>query len=127
MADDEITARAVKEAAACDETVRHGFTWDNEECGERYRDWQARTYLAALQKVVVCMVDEQEEPQEIRAHVFHHVPEAGAYVRAEIVATHPEYKQSALEECLSKLRGLRKRYDEIEELAPVWAAIDSLS
>jgi hypothetical protein len=101
------------------------FTWDDTTAATNWRTHEARRVINCLVVVV-----EGAEPAPAFVSVGHTSAteaDGAGYRPISVVVADPAYRQEALEEALGRLNALRRRYEAIQALAPVWAALDSVA
>lgn len=99
------------------------FTWDDAEAAERWRDGEARAVIRNV-RVLRCEPG-SEERRPVLAYV--HVPQDDnrqCYQPVEDVLSDVGLRDTVLTQALAMLNGLRRRFEHLEELAEVFAAID---
>ena len=100
------------------------FTWDDTVAAGQWRTHQARLVINRIRVVV------DEEAKKV-APMFVHVSTvtdegvANGYMTAQKALASPARDQ-VLRDAVSQLAGLRRRYESLTELAPVWQALDEL-
>jgi hypothetical protein len=98
------------------------FPWDDEQAAHQHRLGIARSMLRNITYVVI-----EGEKREKRPAYIHIIDDDGPkYVRSERVSTDEEVRRKAIDEALMLLNGLRKRFEFIKELRPIFRAIDSV-
>ena len=118
-----VTAAIVVDDARKKRSPLHGaFEWDDSVAGTAHRLNQARYLLRAI-----VVVSEKAAPTRRPIRAFVHVSADGAgdmYESLEVALSTPEMRAQVLARALRKLEVWRARYEELEELAGVFAAID---
>lgn len=122
------TAPALVDAARDPESPAHGlFEWQDSVAGEMWRIHQARRVIGSLRVEVV-----NQEGVTTLAPAFYHVRvvehgevHEGYRPQLEVLANH-DMREQALREALRYLEGFRRRYQQIVELSPVFAAVDEV-
>lgn len=114
---------------ASDETspLHRLFTWDDAKAAVNWRTHEARQVIGSL--TVKVMVDDHEERAPAFISVGHtsQTQTAGeGYRPLSVVQQTPEFHTEALEEVISRMEALRRRYAAVEGLAPVWEALDRI-
>ena len=109
---------AYVEAARDPQHVFHPtLEWDDQVAAEAHRRGQARAILRGLRVV--------GGNPEIPAFVHIRVEEAEGYVAQRELETNRDYHAFVVAEASARLSQVRRRYAALQELASVWAAIDS--
>lgn len=102
----------------------HHFTWDDTEAAQAYRLWQARTLI---QHVTVIVVEGKSDP--VRAFVSmveDRVQPQGGYRLLVDVLSDPERRKALLKQAIDEFRTWRRKYEQLKELAGIFAAADAL-
>lgn len=103
------------------------FTWDDTKAANQWRTHEARQVIGSL--AVTVKVDDREEKAPAFISVGHTVATQGAgegYRPFSVIVGTPGFHIEALEEALSRMESLRRRYGAIKDLAPVWEALDQV-
>lgn len=102
------------------------FTWDNATAANQWRTYEARNIINS---VVVMSSENVDNPPPAFISVGH----VGAtlefgegYRPFSIVMGHPQFQKEALTEAMGRLHAVRRRYESIAELSPVWDAIEEV-
>jgi len=102
------------------------FTWDDSVAAEERRLDQAR-YL--IRNVVTIVQDpEGGDDREVRAFLpvtMEDVPDDQRYVSMEVAMTSEDYRSQVLNRALSEMIALRRKYQDFQELARIFKAIDA--
>jgi hypothetical protein len=129
-----LAPETVVEAAADPNSVLHSrFVWDDTEAARRFRLVQAAVLLRQIRVTVVRpALEEADMVHVVEVRQFQSDPEergkaTGSYMRVETLMEDPQKRKALLESVIGELRGIRKRYRELTELADVWAAVDKLT
>lgn len=114
------THDVLDEARDPDNPLHGCFTWDDEKAAEMRRLDECRAMIRSIAYVVV------RDGRRVKQPVYCHLTddEGPKYVKADRVATEEEVRRKAMDEALALLTGVRKRFDFITELRPVFEAID---
>jgi hypothetical protein len=114
------TSAAYVDAARPETSPLHDtLLWDDEQAAELYRRDQARHIIRDLRVV--------GGNPDTPAFVHIRVDDRIGYVPAEQVAKDPDFMAYALEDAISRLNAVRRRYAALEELQGLWAEIDELA
>lgn len=118
--------RVVEIARPDTSPLHHAFEWDDEKAAQAHREEQARYLLRSI----VIVREGQEDTRPIRAFV--HVSDADAEGKPQSVYTdittalrNPVLRAQVLRKAESELVAWRRRYQELEELAAVFAVVDA--
>lgn len=98
--------------------LHHCFEWNDEIAAGKYREQQARTLIANV------VVSEQPTEQSY-TRAFVHVE--NEYQPLYVVLESPHKAQELLESALRELRTFERKYRELEELVPVFQAIEKVA
>ena len=109
----------VKEAKKKTSPLHGGFEWDDRRAAQEYRLDQARLIVRS---VIVHRDGNDGEPMAVRAFV--HIGEASDYEDIDVVLGIPEKREALLAQALAELEIVRRKYETLEELAGVFAAMD---
>jgi len=122
--DGNLTPRSVVEESKPEEAPLHPcFEWDDERAAELHRDEQARN---VIRSVHVTIEDSGNTEPQI-SYINVEVENVGSsYLPADRVMQDPDLRKQALNDALILLRGVQRRYQNLEELRDVFAAIDSV-
>lgn len=110
-----------------DTALHDRFTWDDGEAAERYRLWQAREILH-----VFVRIEAPEDGEERNVRLFVSLPSDRkgdkGYRQLSKVLKNKRLRQELVAMALDELRAFRnnQRYRELDELQPVWDAIDGV-
>ena len=100
------------------------FTWDDVSAAESWRRQEARQVVKSLRVIT----EETRSKPSAFVHVTVHTedgPREGYKPFYEVVANE-EHRAQALAEALQYLNGFRRRYRHLNELQPVFDAIDAV-
>lgn len=108
----------VEKSRPDDAPLHHCFEWNDEIAANKFREQQARVLIAN-----VVITGEPSEDTYTRAFV--HVQ--NEYQPLYIVLEDPRKTGELLESALKELRAFERKYRELEELAPVFSAIEKVA
>lgn len=118
-----LKAEHVVEFASDERTALHGeFEWDDTEAAYQYRLEQARRVLR-----IKLVVDSQAGPQNVRMFVSlmsDRQKPGGGYRPLVDVMTAEDMRDELLRQALGELKTVRRKYDQLKELRPVFRAIE---
>jgi len=103
-----------------DPELRPLFEWDDATAAQLRRIEEARRVLRTVQ----IEVKGQEKPVPAFVHVHRVTKEGVADGYASVKALRPGDRAGVLADALKQMNGLRERYEQLSELAPIWEAID---
>ena len=123
---DALTTQVVVENARSPSAPTHPcFEWDDSQAAMDWRTHQARNMLNTLQ-VVITSGDGTTRSFVANVHVV--TPDKqNAYVPTLVAVGDTEYKRQVIAEAQRYLDGFRRRYKDLEEFAPVVAAIEAVA
>lgn len=93
------------------------FEWDDEKAAHKYRITQAQNIIRAI-----VVVDEEKQP-ETRAFVN----VQREYHPVSVVVRNPEKREILLQNALNELRWFERKYNTLQELSNVFAAIEEVT
>ena len=93
------------------------FEWDDEKAANKYRITQAQNIIRAI-----VVVDEAKQP-ETRAFVN----VQREYHPVSVVVRNPEKREILLQNALNELRWFERKYNTLQELSNVFAAIEEVT
>lgn len=115
----------VDEARPDDSPLHPMFEWDDEHAAESWRRQQARLVINNIRVVI--------EESESQPPAFHHVKVVDSegqvregYADTFTVVSNNDMHRQVLAEAKAQLRGFRRRYESLSELAPVWRVLDPI-
>lgn len=119
---DGITARVVVDDARRKRSPLHGaFEWDNTVAATEYRLEQARLVLRSI----VMVSEKTPDSAPVRAFVCISADGERSYTSLDIALSSPEMRQQVVARALRELDVWRDRYEELDELAEIFAALDT--
>ncbi len=112
----------VVEFASNPETALHGrFTWDDTEAARQYRLFQARQVI----RLNVIVIEGSSEP--VRAYVsLSNDRDHGGYRRMVDVLSNDDLTSRLLADAVAELEGIKRKYEHLKALVPIWAALGSI-
>lgn len=115
-------AAVVDDARPPDSPLHPAFTWDDKVAAEKYRHVEARQLIRSVR---VLETGEDGKVKPILQYVSVSASEEGrSYMTTARVFTDEELQERALQDALKALEGWRRRYEHLNELAPIFAAIE---
>lgn len=119
-----LAADVVKAARPKSSPMHEAFEWDDKAAADHYRLHQAGRLIRA---VVVIRDESAEEEQPVRAFVSvtpaHE--DRPSYTSIGAAMEDPGLRAQVLEAAWRELQAWRKKYDDMKELAAIFAAIDA--
>lgn len=102
------------------------FEWNNKKAADAYRDDQARRLIRSIEIVHVEQDDAGEDTREI---AFVSVGTSGpkgqpGYLSTAVAMSDEDTRGRVISAALAQLRGWQSRYRHLQELAPIFAAIE---
>ncbi len=120
-------ARLVAEAESEVSPLHRLFTWDDNAAAGHWRTHEARQIIGAITVRVIVGDTESRGPAFASVgHTSVTMDRGEGYRSIGVVMRDKAWKEEALAEALSRLDACRARYETLEELAPVWAAMESI-
>jgi len=121
-------ARLVQEAGGGARDLHRLFTWDDAEAAQRWRVQEARNVINAIVVRVERNGQETEAPAFVSVGRIAETQDRGAgYRPVQVVVQDPEFRAEALQEAIKDLNAIRRRYEAIKELSPVWDLVDRIA
>ena len=112
-----LTARdLVEENRPEDAPLHDEFEWDNDAAADRWREHQAR-------HIINCLVVRKDTSEPVRAF-FNIERTAPTYTHIETILRSADDTKILLDKAFRELQIFRKKYQTLEELADIFAAID---
>lgn len=103
------------------------FTWSDREAANKWRTHEARKIINAISVMYVERDNERVTPAFISVGHIESTQDAGeGYRPIEVVAANEAFAQEAIRDVVMRLRAMRRRYDALEALAPLWKALEEL-
>lgn len=101
------------------------FTWDDAHAATNWRTHEARQAINSLEVAVSRDGHVVPMPAFVSVVLTHDGTTAErGYQPVSVVLNDEDATDQALADVLAKLAGLRRRYNALSELAPVWHAVD---
>lgn len=116
----------VEEARPTRSPLHRLFTWDDTRAAEAWRRHEARKVVGAL---VLRVADREGPAAPAFVHVRTVTPDEvreGYRATVDVVDEGDADRAFVLAEALRMLHGLRRRYEAVETLRPVWHALDEV-
>lgn len=121
-----LRAEDVVEFARDETTHLHShFEWDDTEAAEQYRLEQARRVIRLRVTVAKNLGNDRPVPMYVSLTTDRAQP-GGGYRPFVDVMSSEELKAELLRQALSEFKRVRSRYNELRELAPIFAAIEQV-
>lgn len=137
---DGFTRLDVLQSAREPESPIHSlFTWDDRSAANRWRLEQAKNLTRAI--MVVKTEDDDQPPVRVRAFVTVEdddsdeedspqrragQPRQARYIGVDEALADPVKRRILLDKALVEIRGWRKRYEQLTELASIFEAVESV-
>lgn len=121
----ELHPADVVAAARPKNSILHSrFEWDDTEAAQRYRLWQARQLIS----ITVEYTGTEDRPMLSRVFVSlkSDRTEDGGYRSVQAVMSDPGSRAELLQDALEDMRRFQKKFKQLEELASVFKAMDSV-
>ena len=97
------------------------FEWDNEKCGEKWREQQARVLIAHIE----VKEDGNENSEPVRAF-FQIESDTSLYEPITAIVVNEDKLQSLYDLAKKELKAFQKKYRSIKAFAGLFEAIDNL-
>jgi len=117
--------KVVEESRNKDAPLHDCFIWNNTEAANLYREERARHLIRSVQVVI----EDYDEGESVPVRAFVHVEgdDSPRYVSTKDALSDPELRQEVLERAMNDLRSWRERYKELNELADIFMAMDTVA
>lgn len=116
-AEGRLTAKDLVEENRPDDAPLHSsFLWNNDEAADKWREHQARHIIGSL-------IIQTEKKEPVRAF-FNIVRQEPQYTHIESILQRKDDTERLLKTALAELTAFKRKYEVLEELAEVFAAID---
>ena len=116
---DDVKPRQIVDYAKNPETELHKcFTWDNDVAAEKWRLYEARQVVCNL-----VIVETNSDDEDIQIRAFHKVANDEGYKSFRIILKNKDEYEKLLERCLSDLRALKNKYQNLSEYQEIWDLI----
>lgn len=134
LGDDITPAQVVELASNRHHPLHPAFTWNTKEAAAKYRLLQAAKMLRSLEVIeihVEFMEQAPNAPQEvvIQRPVYVAIGNSvghSTYTTTARALTDSELKEQVLRDALLQLKGLKQRFADLKELAPIFEALDRI-
>lgn len=120
-------ASVVEDAESDDSPLHECFEWDDTRAAGLYRDEQARHLIRHIVLVPEERTNGKEHSPQIAYIHVQHQDHGSCYMTSAEVMEDGDLRDQALSEALALLRGIQHRFNHLQELADVFAAIDKAS
>jgi len=126
-ADGILQAEDVVEFARDERTALHSeFEWDDTVAAHQHRLWQARQII----RLTVTVIDSPAGQQTVRMYAScdsDRVQPGGGYRSLVDVMGNDELRDQLLAAAFRELRTVRRKYQQLRELQPIFRAIDKVA
>jgi hypothetical protein len=115
----------VDESRPKDAPLHSAFEWNDSKAAEMYRQAQAGYIIRSV--VAVVSIGENHEPRETRAFVSVGDKERGdghVYVAVQKALEDPARREEIVRKAYDELLAWQRKYQDLHELAEIFAAID---
>ena len=122
----QVTKENFLETARSEESPLHNlFEWNDTVAAEKYRLSQAGYYIRMLVKT---LVQEEEKPKTFRAFVsISNHEEKGQFIDTQKALSQEDTRKIVLNNALKELNVFKSKYENLNELSVVFAAIDEVT
>lgn len=119
--------RLVESATPEDSPIHQLFTWDDDKAASSWRTHEARQVIGCLTIRVQVGDEEKKVPAFLSVgHDLARQARGEGYRPVAVVIGDRDWSEEALSEAMGRLQALRSRYESLEALSPVWAAMDKI-
>lgn len=115
----------VEESRPEDAPLHPAFTWDEEQAAAKCRLMEAARVIRTVRVVATDPDTGRRTKPPAFVSVVRRETQQREYVAAARAMSDEEYRLCVLAEALAQLDGLRRRYEGLRELQPVWDAIQA--
>lgn len=116
----------VVEFARNERTALHAdFEWDDTEAAQQHRLWQARKVIRLTVTVIPSPAGDQTVPMYVSLVPDRQRPGGGYRPLAEVM-TAEDMREQLLRQALGELKTVRRKYEQIRELRPIFKAIEKV-
>lgn len=125
----ELHPQDVVDDARPEESPLHEvFEWDDAIAGENWRKDQAGHLIRSVRVVEEAEFEDQED-RKVIAYVSVRSPETkrSTYVTTTQALSNEDFRSQMIADVIRQLVGIRKRHDDLTELASVFHAIDQVA
>ena len=120
-----LTAATVLDESRDSKAVLHPcFEWDDTKAAEKYRLSQARCIIASL---TVTVREEQRAPVRAFVNVAETRRDEGKFINVAAALSDADMRRIVIRHAIAELESFLKKYRGLEELAEIFAAIESLN
>lgn len=120
--ENRLNAKALVEVSKPENAPLHKyFEWNNDKCGDLWREYQGRTLIAHIEYVP----DASERAEPVRAF-FQIESDSSNYEPIDLIVQNEDKKQKLYETALRELNAFKKKYKNIVAFAELFSAIDNL-
>lgn len=118
----------IVEASKPEDAVLHPcFTWDDEEAARLHRESEARRIVRSVRVVKIESSTGRKEVSPSYISVTQPDGQGRSYISTARVLSDTDMRAQALCDALAQLDGIRKRYQNLAELAGVFEAMDEVA
>jgi hypothetical protein len=116
----------VVEFARDERTALHAdFQWDDTEAAQQFRLWQARQVIRLTITIVDSPAGKQSIPMYVSLVTDRQKP-GGGYRPLVDVMSADDLRDELLRQALGELKTVRKKYQQLQELRPIFRAIEKV-
>lgn len=116
---DDVKPQQIVDYAKNPDTELHKcFTWDNDVAAEKWRLYEARQVVCSL-----VIVETNSDDEDIQIRAFHKTNNDEGYKSFRIILKNKDEYEKLLERCLSDLRALKNKYQNLSEYQEIWDLI----
>lgn len=122
-----VTSQAFLDASRPEDSPTHAlFEWNDAAAAEKYRLQQATQTINAVQVEIVSSSGEKVRQAAFVNVVERRTAKPGTFVQIEVALSNDQMREALLENALRDLNAFSKKYQQLTELAEVFAAIENV-
>lgn len=120
-------ARLVDAARKDTSPIHNLFTWDNKVAADKWRTHEARQIINALTVTMQMNGEQVSAPAFLSVgHVVATQDAGEGYRPLSVVISDDAFAREAMADVVMRLRAIRRRYETIEALSPLWKVLEEL-
>lgn len=116
----------VRDAKHKESPLHRAFEWDDSRAAQKYRLGQAGDLIRSI-AVVVEASKPGDGSKNMRAFVNVETKVGRHYTSLAVAMAEPELRKQVLQRAFRELQGWRERYEEYNELAAIFGAMDKVA
>lgn len=121
--EERLSATELVKVSMPEDAPLHGeFEWDDEIAGQKWRESQASCMIRSI----VVTVEDAPQVENIRAY-FNLEQGMREYIPVHVIMSDDAKRERLLDLAIRELASFRKKYEQLTELAGVFAEIDKIA